>query len=266
MIDLYCDESNDNTTYSLAGWIASPTSWDRIVPHWRQMLEDLNMPEFHAAEIVGRDTISDSRFKGWTFDQEVEAFKRAVNILVEPCYCADLKAVGCSISVPGYLASGIKFADEQDGIWMLLFVKLFYELATKFPPGKGFNLMFDERKEVRDDVNNYAYQAQNIFQKVHPELRKTITIGFGKSQEILPLQTADLFSYEWRKRITDRRERPDKKARVSYTRLRAGRPALLHHYGDETFRELHSVEESAEKKGTGLGFIEAFMLHKGTED
>jgi hypothetical protein len=31
--------------------------------------------------IVGRDVISDSKFKGWTFQQEVEAFDKAITVI-----------------------------------------------------------------------------------------------------------------------------------------------------------------------------------------
>src|SRR5262245_66492148 len=66
MMTLYCDESDDGHTYALAGWLSVPSGWDRFEPAWRDMLKTVNMPDgspcraFHAADIVGRDSISDS--------------------------------------------------------------------------------------------------------------------------------------------------------------------------------------------------------------
>jgi hypothetical protein len=47
------------------------------------MLVRHNAPIFHAAEIVERDHISDSRFKGWTFQQEVAIFTDATALILD---------------------------------------------------------------------------------------------------------------------------------------------------------------------------------------
>lgn len=267
MIDVYCDESHDKTSYALAGWIASPASWDCVTPAWRAMLRDLGIEEFHAAEIVGRDTISDSRFKGWSRAQEVEAFTRAVNLLVDRSYCPDLRAIGCSVSIPGLQGAEIEFPEGKDGIWFFLFTKLFYELFKTFTlSNHSFTLFFDEKKEVRDVVNNYAFKASDLVTSNLPRVQ--LTVAFGKSINHPPLQAADLFCYEWRKRITDRNVHPQKNRRTSYVRLRESRPASLHHYGNETLQELSAIVEEGRKKhgDKGIGWVEAFMLHKGTEE
>jgi hypothetical protein len=38
---------------------------------------------FHAAEIVGRDQIRGSKFKGWTFDDEIAAFSKATDVVLK---------------------------------------------------------------------------------------------------------------------------------------------------------------------------------------
>src|SRR5438552_3219846 len=76
MMTLYCDESDDGETYALAGWLATPSAWRQFEPAWRAMLETIKMPDgspcaaFHTREIVNRDLIPGSRFKGWTFQDE----------------------------------------------------------------------------------------------------------------------------------------------------------------------------------------------------
>ena len=53
------------------------------------MLQTIKMPDgspcptFHAAEIVGRNQIEGSRFKGWTFADEVAAFTKATDLVCD---------------------------------------------------------------------------------------------------------------------------------------------------------------------------------------
>jgi hypothetical protein len=59
---------------------------------------------------------------------------------------------------------------------------------------------------------------------------------FAKDDDEPGLQAADLMVYEWRKRITDARQRPDKPVRKSYVRIREARnEGALWRFG----RELH---------------------------
>ena len=84
---LYCDESDDGQTYALAGWLAVPSAWETFDPAWRAMLQTIAMPDgaacnaFHAVDIVGRDQIKGSPFKGWTFQDEIVAFSKAIAVV-----------------------------------------------------------------------------------------------------------------------------------------------------------------------------------------
>jgi hypothetical protein len=106
MLTLYCDESDDGETYALAGWLAVPSAWDRFNPAWSEMLRTIEMPDgspcpaFHAAEIVGCALNSRSRFRGWTFEQEVEAFTKATDLIVDTNKCALLWPVGVLSKCP----------------------------------------------------------------------------------------------------------------------------------------------------------------------
>ncbi len=213
MINLYCDESHDNTTYALAGWIADSSSWDWLDPVWKAMLKQHNAPAFHAAEIVGRDTITDSRFKGWTFEQEVALFSHATDILTESEKLPDLCSIGCSVAVPD--KSNI---ESQDVLWFLLFGRLL-AMLVEFDRG-GISLMFDEKPELRGIVDRFYYQAKELIDKAHPGKLANCALSFRSDETTMPLQAADFFAYEWRKRISDRVKEPHKKIRKSYARLR----------------------------------------------
>lgn len=137
-MNIACDESNDGTTYALAGWVAYPSAWDRVSTAWKEMLSSFTMPDgstmpsFHAAEIVGRDEISNSRFKGWTFDQEIKVFTAAVDILTDSSVCKDIRPLGCSIVLPAPEFKWIE-NDNQDSIWILLFNQSITQSSYRIP-------------------------------------------------------------------------------------------------------------------------------------
>ena len=96
MMTLYCDESDDGETYALAGWLATPSAWERFELAWRAMLETIRIPDgspckaFHTREIVNRDLIPNSPFKGWTFADERAAFTKAIDVICDKSRCANL--------------------------------------------------------------------------------------------------------------------------------------------------------------------------------
>ena len=164
MIEIYCDESHDDTTYTLAGWIATPSGWARFSPAWRAMLDDFNIPSFHASELVNRDIISDSRFKGWDFADETRLFTRAVDIICDKRYCAVMWPIGCSVS----LAGNRDWIATPDTAWKLLFVRLFMAVLEKYPAQNGISFMFDDKPEVRSYVDRFYRPAREAINEVWP--------------------------------------------------------------------------------------------------
>ena len=64
------------------------------------------------------------------------------------------------------------------------------------------------------------------------------SVRFAKDDDEPGLQAADLMAYEWRKRISDARHRPDKPVRKSYARIREARhEGALWRFGLEAPRE-----------------------------
>jgi hypothetical protein len=225
MLKLYCDESDDANTYALAGWIASAAAWNRFDPAWRDMLKLLTMPDgnpcaaFHAADIVSREEISDSPFRGWTFDEECNAFKQATNVIADPRLCPNLVPMGCAVELPG------TFKDvERDAIWLILFIKLMSALMEAYPH-RPFDVafIFDEKPAIESFARRAHREAKDYLDSRMPGAFKS-SIAFGRDQDHPPLQAADYFAYEWRKRITDARMTPAKRPRRSWARLRSERP------------------------------------------
>lgn len=222
MIDIKCDESHDQHTYALGGWIATPSAWDHFDGPWLEMLgrhpmpDGSPMPAFHASEIVGRDHISDSRWKGWTFEQEKAAFSDAVDQITNRELCANMWAVGVSVPMPFHLDTPLgKASDDDAAIWMFLFVRLFFALLEKYPAQNGFTFLFDEKPEIMELVSAFYAPAKEIVNSASAGKLAGSAVGFAPDHEAAPLQAADLFIYEWRRRVTDRQKTPGKPARLS---------------------------------------------------
>jgi len=247
MVNLACDESNDRKTYALAGWLGAPTAWDHLTGKWKAMLIRHGAPEFHAVEIVERERISDSRFKGWAREQEIAIFTEAADIIVNKECSGWFMSIGFAISVPEINKCTLM---TEDNIWFILFCRLLHALAIDVPPGRNINLVFDEKKEVREIVNDHFYRAYEAVNKSKPGTFADSKVAFGKSIETPSIQAADFLAFEWRRRISRRERESGAKERQSFTRLKE-RPHWLRYYGAD---ELEAVQMQVER---GKTLIEA---------
>jgi hypothetical protein len=247
MMTLYCDESDDGRSYALAGWLAVPSAWDTFDRAWREMLLGLVMPDgtpcraFHGAEIVGRAEISGSKFKGWTFEDEVNAFTRAVDVITNRQVCPLMWPVGVSVEIPRTFTWV-----PRDSVWLILYLKMFQLLAATYPAQRSISWMFDEKPGVAGHAATIWSRAKNVMNARVGEEYLHGVLSFGADEDVMGLQAADLLAYEWRKRITDGRHQPTKPVRRSYTRLRQSRPdGALWRYGLEVFKQALKADDQS---------------------
>ncbi len=95
-ISLYGDESEsrDPHVFTLAGFIASPSAWERFAPAWREMLSSTGpypVDSFHANFIDK----GNPHFDGWTISEREAVVSRVIAILADTTICANLYAIGC---------------------------------------------------------------------------------------------------------------------------------------------------------------------------
>jgi hypothetical protein len=95
-MSLYCDE-NETTgkVFTLAGFMAAPSSWNRFVPKWREMLCETGpyaVDWFHSADIEA----ARPPFDGWPIGARRQLVTNAVDLLCDTSLCANLYAVGCT--------------------------------------------------------------------------------------------------------------------------------------------------------------------------
>src|SRR5581483_942591 len=102
MITLFADESYDDHTYVLGGWLATPTHYRLLDAEWRKMLRTLTMPDgtpcpaFHASAIMNQK----DAFTGWRKEDAFTAFDRATAVLAERPGRYALSPCAISAAVP----------------------------------------------------------------------------------------------------------------------------------------------------------------------
>ena len=223
MMTVYCDESGDDKTYALAGWIAVPHGIGLFDPAWRAMLQTIAMPDgspcpsFHTSAITNRDHAKKSPFKGWARADEIAAFTKAVDAICDKTTCAVLWPVGCAVELP----SDYQWI-PRDSVWTLMYVKLYEILYKVFPAQRGIDLVFDNKPEVVQTARKYHAAAKEVFDRLVPGYMEGI--DFQADEDVPLLQAADLLVYEWRKRITARQSDPGAPMRTSFRRIREARP------------------------------------------
>ena len=128
------------------------------------MLKTIVMPDgspcsvFHAADIVGRDKIRDSPFKGWTFQDEIAAFDKAITVVEDRSTAAILWPVGVALELPATFPW-----IPRDSIWLMLFAKPFALLARTYPAQRSIALMFDEKKAIKNNALQLHAAAKENF-------------------------------------------------------------------------------------------------------
>jgi Protein of unknown function (DUF3800) len=236
MMTLYCDESDDGETYALAGWLATPSAWDRFDPAWRATLKTIQMPDgspcraFHTREIVNRDLIPNSPFKGWTFEEERAAFTKAIDVVCNKGYCALMWPFGVAAEIPRSFTGF-----NRDSIWLLLFTNFARMINETYTAQRSISFVFDDKPELVGSADFIHSVLKRSLNDIAPDTLEG-TPRFAKDDDEPGLQVADLLAYEWRKRISDSRMRQDKPIRKSYARIREARnEGALWRFGREVF-------------------------------
>lgn len=260
MVAIYCDESHDDRTYALAGWLSAPGAWDKFAPDWRGMLNEFPVTYFHASDLENRERDKNSRYKDFTRADVVRFFTRAVDVMCEKdTGYGWIEPVGCSIS----LSDHQRWTATPDTPWKLLFVGLFLTILEKYPALNGFSFMFDNKDEVKPYVDRFYGPAKQAINSVIPGKIHGDVVGFGDDEEpgLEPLQAADLIAYEWRKRVSQRVLDPTKGLRLPWRRIREARPkGILRHYN------ARAVDQIVKEMGTGKYFVDAMLEAPSSED
>ena len=116
------------------------------------------MRAFHAADIVNRDEIPHSPFRGWTFGHEVAAFKDAVGLLTDNRKTPNLWPVGCAVAIP----RTTDWIETRNSIWHLLLCRLLTESCFHYRGQHGLSFVFDEKDDNAADALTFYKMAKPL--------------------------------------------------------------------------------------------------------
>ena len=227
MIGLYADESEaeDPGVFTIAGWMASPSEWDRLRGPWMQLLETAGPRPVSALHM--KDLTPDppkKEFQGWSAKDRDALIIGAVDLLVGAgTPMKNLYAVGTTIVVDDFtdLAARLEvqpFSKNRHYLnlyWNFLLQALLFPIAER-----GIGCVFDIRKGIQGGALQVFAATKAAFDRAWPGRVGGITFLDDKDEPAL--QAADLLAYELRRRVWQRICEPERPPRRSYERLKAG--------------------------------------------
>lgn len=226
-VALFGDESYDDHTYVLGGWLMTPTHYRAFEREWAKMLATITMPDgsqcktFHASAIMNQC----DEFKGWGKDEAFDAFDKATAALADNP--GKFAALPCAVSthIPPNLSG-----PDRDGIWLALFLRFFMLVLDIWPAARSIEFVFDKKHDVEKHVKAAYSKLAGPFRAAIPDSYFE-DMMFIEDTNAAPLQAADLLIYEWRKSLTNRLIAPARDNRPWLPKIRAARPkgALVHY-------------------------------------
>lgn len=244
MIALFGDESYDDHTYVLGGWLISPTHYQVLEEYWRKMLGTLKLangdpcPGFHAFEIMSQSGI----YKGWGKNEAFNAFDQATAVLADRPGRFAASPCAVATQIPAELLKS-----ERDLIWKALFMRFFALVLETNPSAKSIEFVFDRKPEIdKYAKSTYATVAAAFGTRFPDTFHKDMT--FVDDEEAAPVQASDLLIFEWRKRITYQRTTPERDTRPWFPRIRAARlgGALVRYDIGSEMKALRSITDEVE--------------------
>jgi hypothetical protein len=245
MMALFGDESYDEHTYALGGWLATPTHYRILDTEWRRMLATLKMPDgstckaFHAAAIMNQL----DEFQGWGKNEAFDAFDKATAVLADRPVKFTIWPCAVATTIPKGLSGR-----DRDGIWLALFLRFFMLVLDAMPGARSIEFVFD----TKHDIEKHARAAYN---KLTGPLRTVVPDSYLEGMTFVEdhgapvLQAADLLVFEWRKSLTYRRIAPERDDRPWFPRIRATRSkgALVRYDIMKYLREYKTMTDEGQK-------------------
>ena len=203
----YFDESEDDSTFCLAGWFAPSHHWAPFEDTWSSILHDEGItPEFKASDCVNRR----GAFEEWTDRskrQRVE--RRLIGVLTDNPYLSPsgLLAVFDRGAYKEILAPHIKSQLRGfDKPWLLAFVQLTLRMVEGQEVANRLSGLEDRIELHFDEQDEFSGRAQRLVKEARqsdPRINRLLgDVTFGDSRGRPGLQMADMLAYEARRAVT----------------------------------------------------------------
>jgi hypothetical protein len=245
----YLDASRDNAgsgVYSLAGYIAAPSQWDRFSYEWRGILDEYEIKSFHMTDFEGWDESAGrgfGEFRRWTKDDP-----RRLPLLTKLLAVIERNVIGSvGYAVSQAMYDEIVPPEVNSAVggspYFFLFLNLLIgaqdlmDNAAKFAAGVPYDWMMTYML-ARGDVG--AGEVVKTWMSKNPGSRqaridaKVAKMEIAKNNSLyLPLEAADILAYEGRKQVSAQLGQHSRPSRRSFMVMEdSRRPKSWHFYED----------------------------------
>ena len=216
-IAVYADESENKAAgnFILSGYIASVRQWTKLRHRWAKVLQDHEVPEFHAHEFFNRNSGSSKNpYEGWPGEKAA----RFIGELALIIRTTALNPIGAALDVTAFktfskgerrfLTGAIM---KRSGKWrtsgapsrpyMVAFHWIIREALEKSKENTTVHFTFDA-SELKGLAN--VRFKEIIETKRWPGRERLGNIGFGDSAQDEALQVADMRTYFWNQAMVKR--------------------------------------------------------------
>lgn len=201
----YCDESEDETSLVITCVFARAADWLLIVRPWQDLLNEYEMPEFHAEHCEHRLGF----WETWTDPTErLAAASRfldliTVNRLPFPTVYATGVELKCFKEVAAPMIRTAHPGKRLDAPWLLAFHQVLDDMLyaqgfTNYTIGtqEKIDLILDEKDDFSARVSRRVTELNETTNS------PLAAVTFANSESAVGLQIADLIAYEMRKALT----------------------------------------------------------------
>lgn len=250
VLTAYLDESYNNRTFCVGGWLASVSEWSTIEKQWVQRVEyerrksiEKGFPpisRYHASDcssLKGEFDVS----KGWDVPRQIKFSKKLLAIL------AKNKPIGIVVggAVDDYLrhfTSDAKAKQWQSGLYyfsIMVVMDQIAQIVQAYFPREKVTIYYDRGK--------FSSMADRAFRSLKDDTRNAdvsrffVTMGPMGWEDCAPLQVADLLAFEGLKRVDGSLNGNDSIRRSLQALLGAKVDLSVGYFSDKTFQAL--IEE-----------------------
>ena len=247
MLTYYCDESYASDPqqgrkgiFVVGGFLAEEKTWTKIERRWAACNKRHGVSQYHATEVNGRR----GEFKGWTDAQRNKYSKKLLEILKDQ----ENKLCGVSIGINRKDYERL-VSESGRAKWGTAYTAAFKtcvawiaQLMGNFPPDCKFSVVM-----ARSQFQKEALDAFDILKdKTHwPPHVRLGSYALDDPSQVVPLQAADLISYETFRLMETHGKEPRRERRAL--------GEIFHHnfirnhlYVEEKLREMATVLEKAD--------------------
>lgn len=238
----YCDESEDGTSLVITCVFARAADWSYVVRPWQELLNEYEIPEFHAEHCEHRR----GSWKNWTKPTERSAAASrflnliTVNRLPFPAVYATAVDLKCFGEIAAPMIRAAQPGKRLDSPWLLAFHQILDDMPyaqhftnESLQTGELLDLICDEKKEFSARIGRRVRELKETTDQPLAD------VTFANSESAVGLQIADLIAYEARKAITavilDDRERGirDQWMQLMDAQMPGGQPRIYANFWDE---------------------------------